>query len=200
MNSFLLPVHYFTTFQKTEITNRMECLLNNQPEACMYYCQQKTAAEFKDYGLADLLREEVNCYEKLGIAVEYYGTAMCNAREDRFLFLPMDYILCLKINNVELSNQGYCNLLSLAQFYEDPFMIINATVQLPSSVAAVPGLPEALVALEVTDNKITFLQAFELKYGCFLGTANGGIINAAALPMTFEQCFMRWQIHTKNFT
>jgi len=84
MDSFLLPAHYFTTIKKTEVTNRMECLVNKQPEPCMYYCQQMTAVEFKGLDFADVLREEVNCYEKMGIPVEYYGTAMCNAHEDRF--------------------------------------------------------------------------------------------------------------------
>ena len=38
MTGDLLPVFMVTEFDKYEITNRMECLVNYESEACMDYC------------------------------------------------------------------------------------------------------------------------------------------------------------------
>ena len=42
MTSELLPVHHFTYFDKIEVTNRMECLLNKEAVPCMKYCETIT--------------------------------------------------------------------------------------------------------------------------------------------------------------
>ena len=42
MTSELLPIHQFTYFDKHEITNRMECLINFSPIPCMKYCESIT--------------------------------------------------------------------------------------------------------------------------------------------------------------
>ena len=39
MSHNLLPVHQFTVFDKQDILNRMECLINNRYEPCMEYCK-----------------------------------------------------------------------------------------------------------------------------------------------------------------
>ena len=42
MNPQTLPVKVFSEFNKNEITNRMECLINKIPEPCIYYCDTIT--------------------------------------------------------------------------------------------------------------------------------------------------------------
>ena len=72
MSSSLLPVHIFTQFNKMEITNRMECLLNKQPNICMRYCEEVTK---KTNGF-----EEKNtwmCYEKFSVPLNLYGEDKC---------------------------------------------------------------------------------------------------------------------------
>lgn len=55
-----------------EVTNRMECLMNEEPEICMKYCDEITGKIFsfthKDTWL---------CYEKYHVPLNLYGKAKC---------------------------------------------------------------------------------------------------------------------------
>ena len=47
MSSSTLPIHFFTKMKKYEITNRMTCLMKNDGEACMYYCDMEVKHEIE---------------------------------------------------------------------------------------------------------------------------------------------------------
>ena len=73
MTSELLPIHQFTYFDKFEITNRMECLMNLAPVPCMKYCETITNQ------IAELSDENTwMCYEKYSVPKQMYGKAKCS--------------------------------------------------------------------------------------------------------------------------
>ena len=104
MSHNLLPIHQFTVFDKQEILNRMECLVNNQPEPCINYCNMQ-ALYHKNVSSNQIYK----CYEELKIPLKYYGRKKCAE-----LFNPKTnydgYFKCLQTAKVQdLTMKEYCN-------------------------------------------------------------------------------------------
>ena len=104
MNINTLPVHLFTEYEKYEVTNRMECLLKKNPEACIDYCQMITN---NTKGFTNL--DTWSCYEKNSVPTYLYGREQC---DNVYPKLTKDngskYLVCLKMNNVTVSFSEVC--------------------------------------------------------------------------------------------
>jgi hypothetical protein len=48
MDSSLLPIHYFSKFVKSDITRLMDCLVNQNPEACTWMCDHSINQKYGD--------------------------------------------------------------------------------------------------------------------------------------------------------
>jgi len=75
MDQNLLPVEFFSSFRKYEITNRMECLNNQRLESCIDYC--RLLVETTKYTEIVNLWDCVDAVAK--IPPKIYGYRKCNS-------------------------------------------------------------------------------------------------------------------------
>ena len=105
MDVTTLPVHYFTEMTAFEITNRMDCLINNGPESCMRYCE--TITEIVNLKSSDT----EDCYKHYRVPGELYGLAICNSLFPSISMsaeVSRTYLICLSLKNVTLDTKLVC--------------------------------------------------------------------------------------------
>ena len=66
----LMPLHFFTTFNKAEVIKRMECLVNNKKLECNFYEERKCEVlGIKSPGYDECMLAE---YDKMGFDLESF--------------------------------------------------------------------------------------------------------------------------------
>jgi uncharacterized protein YpmB len=77
MDSSLLPIHHFSTFDKDEITNVMECLENHNPEACIWMCDKSIGINLEGAEDAVIIKNKEICYQKNKVPKSYFADSLC---------------------------------------------------------------------------------------------------------------------------
>ena len=109
MTSNLLPVYMVSTFEKVELTNRIECLLNRESTACIDYCDTLLKASSNDTVEPE---DQWTCYEKYGASRSLYAESKCSFIWDKDKDEGTQYVQCLKEHDATVSQKDNCNLVT----------------------------------------------------------------------------------------
>jgi hypothetical protein len=87
-----LPLHFFSEFDKDDITERMDCFINYRAENCIEFC---------DTRFHHNINETFQCYKLYRVPNSYYGKVQCdNLYPDITRANAESYISCLNENQV----------------------------------------------------------------------------------------------------
>ena len=77
MDSSLLPIHHFSTFDRSDITNLMECLVSKNPEACTRMCDISIDTKLRgvDWRIRDT--NKIACYLKNNVPASWMAATLC---------------------------------------------------------------------------------------------------------------------------
>lgn len=133
MSYALLPLHHIAVFSKSELTNRMECLLKNSSEPCVHYCQT-LQRHSPDPSSEDLFQ----CYKRYNVSDHFYAEERCSSLFD---VESHEYAECIHSHGMRLTQRQSCD--KLAETAADrldcylgraSFDFLNATVPLDRDV------------------------------------------------------------------